>query len=177
MKKTTSHIIAVLAFALMVGIDQLTKFFARTTLPESVDIIKGVLRLTYVKNTGAAWGIFAGRQIFFIVLTLIMLVAIVYIYLKTPHDKKYLSIKTCLVTLAAGAVGNLIDRIYKGYVDDFIDFHIINFPVFNYADICVCISMILLVIAVVFQYKDNDFAYLKSSKKESESEVKDGDIE
>ena len=90
-----------------------------------------------------------------------------YIYISKFRQIKNRLLKVILVTLSAGAVGNLIDRIKNGYVDDFIDFYLINFPVFNFADICVCLSMIGLVISIFFIYKDRDMEFLKIRKKES----------
>ena len=159
MKRTLNYIYAFLAFGILIFIDQFTKYIARTKLVDgkTFSVIKNVLQFNYIRNNGAAWGIMSGKQIFFII----------YIYFKIPSDKKYRLLKVILVTLSAGAVGNLIDRIKNGYVDDFIDFYLINFPVFNFADICVCLSMIGLVISIFFVYKDKDMEFLKIRKKES----------
>ncbi len=166
MKKKSARIMGIIIFVILVIGDQLTKYFAKTCLTNgrTFDIIKKVLRFNYVKNTGAAWGIMSGKQWFFIILTSVMLAAVIYVYVRTPYEKKYRPLLIILPVLAAGAVGNLVDRIRNGYVDDFIDFYLINFPVFNVADICVCISMITLVLLIIFKYKDNDFDYLKIKK-------------
>lgn len=169
MKRTLNYIYAFLAFGILIFIDQFTKYLARTKLADvrTFSVIKNVLQFNYIRNNGAAWGIMSGKQIFFIILTFVLIVGIIYIYFKIPSDKKYRLLKVILVTLSAGAVGNLIDRIKNGYVDDFIDFYLINFPVFNFADICVCLSMIGLVISIFFVYKDKDMEFLKIRKKES----------
>lgn len=96
---------------------------------------------------------------------MVLIVGIIYIYFKIPSDKKYRLLKVILVTLSAGAVGNLIDRIKNGYVDDFIDFYLINFPVFNFADICVCLSMIGLVISIFLFTKIKIWNFLKLGKR------------
>lgn len=173
MKKKISYIYGILLVAFLVGIDQITKYFAITNLGDGTtfDIIKKVLRFNYVKNEGAAWGIMTGKQTLFIILTSVMLIAIVYVYIKAPEDGKYTPLRITASILAAGAIGNFIDRISKGYVDDFIDFHLINFPVFNFADICVCLSMFALVFLIIFKYKDSDFDFLKFKKnKDQESD-------
>lgn len=73
-----------------------------------------------------------------------------------PHETKFIAIKWILVILVAGAVGNMIDRIYNGYVVDFLYFELINFPVFNVADCYVVVGAILAVILIIFYYDDND---------------------
>lgn len=172
MKKISSYIYALIPFGALVAFDQFTKYLARTKLAngKTFSIIKKALQFNYIRNEGAAWGIMSGKQTFFIILTIIMLFLIAFIYFRIPSDKKYVPLKMTAVTLAAGALGNLIDRFSKGYVDDFIDFYLINFPVFNFADICVCISMFSLVVLIAFVYKDNDFNFLKIRKKESEKD-------
>ena len=162
-KRLITYIISVPVFLILVALDQFTKVLAVEHLKDQppVDIIKDVLQLTYVQNTGAAWGLMDGWKIFFIIITSIMLIAIVFIYAITPMTKRYDVIRVLLVVLASGAVGNLIDRVMNGYVHDFIYFKIIDFPVFNVADICVTVSMFTLMILIIFKYKDDDFNYIK----------------
>ena len=142
----------------------------------SVNIIKNVLQLVYLENTGAAWGILSGKMVFFIVLTAIMIIVIAYVFIKTPGMKKYEPLRWCLTALMAGAIGNMIDRIANGYVKDFIYFKIIDFPVFNFADICVTLSMIILILLVIFKYKDHDFKFLSFKKNKDESVDSDGKV-
>jgi signal peptidase II len=172
MKKKLSYLYGILLATLLVVIDQVTKYFARTCLTDdkTFDVIKKVLRFNYVKNTGAAWGMMSGKQTLFIILTAVMLIGIVFLYVKAPEDKKFTPLRITMAVLAGGAIGNFIDRVSKGYVDDFIDFHLINFPVFNFADICVCISMFVLVFLIIFKYKDDDFNFLKFKKNNKEQE-------
>ena len=122
MKNKTGYIIYFIISAILIGIDQLTKHFAYIKLSTGrhFSIIKNVLELTYVENTGAAWGIMAGRQWFFIIITSILSIAVVYVIFRTPATKKYISLRSILCVLLAGAVGNLIDRVANGYVKDFI---------------------------------------------------------
>lgn len=165
MKKSRilNYLLSFFVFAILIAADQVTKILAVQHLKNKppVDIIKDVLQLTYVQNTGAAWGMMSGWQTFFIILTSLMFVAVVFVYIITPMRKKYCALRWILVILGAGAIGNLIDRIMNGYVHDFIYFKIIDFPVFNVADICVTVSMFVMIFLVIFKYKDDDFDYIK----------------
>lgn len=162
-KKILINITSFMLFAVLIAIDQITKVLSVQHLKnqEPIDIIDGILQLTYVANPGAMWGIMPGKQLFFIIITSIMFIAIVFMYIITPIRKKYNPLRIILVVLGAGALGNLIDRIMNGYVHDFIYFEIIDFPVFNVADICVTLSMVGLILLIIFKYKDNDFNYIK----------------
>ena len=180
-KRLITYIISIPVFLILVALDQFTKVLAVEHLKDQppVDIIKDVLQLTYVQNTGAAWGLMDGWKIFFIIITSIMLIAIIFIHVITPMNKKYDIIRALLVVLAAGAVGNLIDRVMNGYVHDFIYFKIIDFPVFNVADICVTVSMFTLMILIIFKYKDDDFKFIKdffSKNKNTEQEITENKI-
>ena len=161
--RVLNYLFSFFVFAALIAIDQITKVLAVEHLKNQppVDIIKDVLQLTYVQNTGAAWGMMAGKQTFFIILTSLMFVAVAFVFIITPMRKKYSAIRWILVVLGAGAIGNLIDRIMNGYVHDFIYFKIIDFPVFNVADICVTVSMFVMIFLVIFKYKDDDFDYIK----------------
>lgn len=152
-------IISILSIAVLVGIDQWTKSLATTKLQTPIEIIPGVFEFNYVENRGAAFGILQDHQMMFAIFTVLVVVLIFAFYLKIPHDKKYIPLNISLVVLMAGAIGNFIDRTYLGYVVDFLYFKLINFPVFNVADIYVTCSAILLVILVLFIYKDEDLKF------------------
>ncbi len=152
-------VIAVVAILMLVGIDQWTKSLAVAKLQTSVELIKGVFEFTYVENRGAAFGILQNHQMMFAAFTVIVVILIFAFYLKIPQGKKYLPLNISLVVLMAGAIGNFIDRTYLGYVVDFLYFKLINFPVFNVADIYVTCSAFLLVILVMFVYKEEDLKF------------------
>lgn len=176
--KVLTYLLSFTVFILLIAIDQITKILAVQHLKDqpSIDIIKDILVLTYVQNTGAAWGMMAGWQTFFIILTSIMFLAVVFIYIITPMTKKYTPMRVILVVLGAGAIGNLIDRIMNGYVHDFIYIKAIDFPVFNVADICVTVSMFVMIFLVIFKYKDDDFNYIKDFfKKNKKAESTDNE--
>lgn len=177
MKKFFSYASGIIAVLLLVAADQVTKWLALTKLynNEPYVIIKDVLELSYLRNDGAAWGVLSGKQTFFIIITFVMLAAAIFVFIKMPITPHYRGLRVVLCTLAAGAVGNLIDRIHNGYVHDFIYFKIINFPVFNFADICVTLSMIGLVIMILFVYKDKDWDFLKKKKAEEQPSDASGD--
>lgn len=160
-------ILGFLAMLVLVGLDQITKYFAITKLMNKKDFViaDGVLRFHYLENKGVAWGMFSGKVLIFVITTIIFGALITYVYLKIPSTKKYVYLRIICVLLLAGAVGNFIDRVFRHYVVDFIYFELINFPVFNVADIFVTVSGIALLIFVFFYYKEEDFAFLKINKK------------
>lgn len=154
---------------LLTFIDQWTKYLAVLHLKnqESIVLIPGVFQLQYLENHGAAFGILQGQQWIFFLMTIVYLVAAVWIYLRIPKTKKYFPLHMIAVVLTAGALGNFIDRISQGYVVDLFYFSLIDFPIFNVADIYVVLSFIGLAICILFVYKDEDFAFLNLKKKEN----------
>nr|MCR4661173.1 signal peptidase II [Clostridia bacterium] len=120
-----------------------------------IDIIKGVLSLTAVENTGASFGIFANHTT---ALTVVSIICSVFLFLFIFYSYKYKNkvLRTALVLILAGAIGNIIDRLALGYVRDFIYFELINFAVFNFADSCLTIGAILLIIYVIFFYSKDE---------------------
>ena len=113
-----------------------------------------MLELRYVENHGAAFGILPGKQWFFILLTVVMLIAFLVIYLRQNEESRPLPLNLALIGLIGGAAGNLIDRVYFHFVRDFIYFRLIDFPVFNVADICVTVSAVIFIIYVLFFGED-----------------------
>lgn len=137
----------------MVFLDQIAKYFAQLKLLKvsTVPIIKDVLHLTYVENTGAAFSIFRDKQVFLIGVTIMVGVFIGLLLLKAVKTNEILVYRISLLLVLGGAIGNIIDRIRLHYVIDFIDFRIINFAVFNIADIFVVVGTILLSYSVLFK--------------------------
>lgn len=149
----------IIYMAFLVIFDQITKLIARTTLSAGdIDIIPGVLQLHLLYNTGAAFSILTGKTIVFYVLTPVIAAVIIYFFIRLPFEKKYLPMAFVLTSLVAGAAGNYIDRLVFSKVTDFIYFSIINFPVFNVADIYVTISVIVLLVLILFYYKDEELS-------------------
>lgn len=149
-------IISLLVCGLLIGADQFAKFQAVTHLKPigSVTVLEGFLDLTFVENRGAAFGMLHGQRWFFVVLTIVVSIVIVVAYFKMPQTKEYHFVRTALVLLLAGAVGNLIDRVMNGYVVDFLEVTFISFPVFNLADIYVVIGAFALAFLILFVIKE-----------------------
>ena len=138
--------------------DQIIKLIVTNFLKlgNSITIIPSFFKLTYVQNEGAAWSIFEGNRIFLILVSLVSLILIYFFLIKNKQLKQIESISYSI--LIGGLFGNLIDRISLGYVIDYLDFTIFNypFPIFNFADICIVISVFLLLLINIKEEK-NDF--------------------
>lgn len=140
-------------FTALVALDQLTKLWAKTYLADRkpLEIIADFFYLTYTENTGAAWSILSGYRLVFIIIGIGALAMMAY-WLKTTKTNwgKY-----SLIMMMAGTLGNLIDRIYKGRVSDFLDFYPFgyDFPIFNVADSCLCIGVAIMFLDMIFEDK------------------------
>lgn len=147
--------------------DQLTKLWALAELrgSEGISVITGIFELQYLENRGAAFGILQNHQVLFLLITVLAAVLLIYIYARIPDDKKYIPLRICYVLLMAGAFGNMIDRAFRGYVVDFFYFKLIDFPIFNVADIYVTVTMVLLMGLILFYYKEEDLEFLSRKGK------------
>ncbi len=163
MKKLSKFIIPLISAAVLIGIDQLTKYLVDTKmqLHGAIPIIKDVFELHYIQNSGTAWGMFAGMDMHyvFIALTAFLSLVIILAYVRFSAYPHLGPLNIFLVILFSGAVGNLIDRIRLHYVIDFLYFKLINFPVFNVADIYVVVSMFALGYLLIFKYQEEDFDF------------------
>lgn len=131
------------------AVDLYTKALAVSRLAgNSFPVIDNILNFTYVENTGAAFGMLKDGNVFLIISTVIILAAvIVYLTIKKPKAK---AVKIASALIIGGALGNLYDRIFRGFVVDFIDIRFINYPVFNIADCCVVCGAIIFAVWVIF---------------------------
>ena len=156
----------------LILIDQLSKVWALSALrgTEGIVVIPNVFELSYLENRGAAFGILQDHQIFFVLITVAAAVILTWIYRRIPQTKKYIPLRISYALIMAGAFGNLIDRVFRGYVVDFFYFKWIDFPVFNVADIYVTLSAIALIIVVLFYYKEEDFSLIFTGKLQDEKE-------
>ena len=147
--------------------DQLTKLWALAELrgSEGISVITGIFELQYLENRGAAFGILQNHQVLFLLITVLAAVLLTYIYARIPDDKKYIPLRICYVLLMAGAFGNMIDRAFRSYVVDFFYFKLIDFPIFNVADIYVTVTMVLLMGLILFYYKEEDLEFLSRKGK------------
>ena len=149
-------------------LDQVSKHLVLTYLKGENDIslISGVLQLRYIENRGMAFGLFEGKIPVFVILCLLFFCLFVYVYARIPRTRYYLPLAVTSVIMVSGALGNFIDRVFRGYVVDFIYFSLIDFPVFNMADIYVVCSGILLVLLVCFKYRNDEYYYFLRIKKD-----------
>lgn len=147
----------------LVGIDQWSKYEAMIKLKDGTayPLINDMLYFWYSENAGAAFGILQGKHIFFYIITIVVLLGILYLVFKLPNNNRYFPLLCCGGLIFAGALGNFIDRVMRNYVIDFIYFKPINFPIFNFADICVTVGTFLLFICLVFVYKENELEFYK----------------
>lgn len=138
---------------LVIILDQAVKIGVASSIAptDSIRIIPGVIDFVYVKNKGAAFSFLASKTYGIVVLSIVSLLfcagVIAYIVVKKPKSKLFM---TSLMLMFAGAFGNAIDRIFRGYVVDFIETTFMNFPVFNIADIAITVGALLLIIYILF---------------------------
>lgn len=150
----TSAIVFTAIFLFGVVLDQLTKYWVVLQIKpqKTLPLIENVLHFTYAENTGAAFSIFRGRQSFLVLLTSIGM-ALIFVYMVSIKGEGKGLLKLSMALILAGGIGNLIDRLRLGYVVDFIDVRLINFAIFNVADICISIGVFLLVVDSLFVSK------------------------
>ena len=154
-------------------LDRITKLWAigRLKGQEAITLIPGALEFRYLENSGAAFGILQNQKTFFLIMTTIVSLALLYVLFRMPSDKKYLICHIGGSVLLAGALGNYWDRMFYDYVVDFIYFSLIDFPIFNVADIYVSVTCFVSVIAVLAGKADElefSFLSLKKGKKAEE---------
>lgn len=152
------YILAILSVLGLVALDQWTKYLAVVKLAGKTAyvLIDGVFELTYTENRGAAFGLFQNQRWIFLILTSIVLLAMIYCFIKIPSKRRFFPLQLLCVFIIAGALGNMIDRILNGYVVDFLYFSLIDFPVFNVADCYVTWSAVLAIILLCFYYQEDE---------------------
>lgn len=179
-KRTFFVLIDLLAMALLIYIDRITKSLAVRYLKDKdpVRLIPEVFELRYLENRGAAFGMLQDMRTLFIIVGVLFIVIVFYFLIRLPATRKYRLLRICLVMIGAGAIGNLLDRISLNYVIDFLYFIYIDFPIFNVADIYVTVSAAILVILFLFIYKEEDLDMKKANTvKLHSSMVKQDDSE
>lgn len=150
------QVITLIIIAGLVAIDQIIKLLVLEHLKPigSLTLIDGFIQLNYAENTGAAFGSFSGKTTFLSVFTLVIIIfGLVYLLVKKRKvDVEYV----CISLIISGGLGNLIDRIFRGFVVDYIEPLFVDFAIFNFADILVTCSCIVLVIWLIYEiYRDN----------------------
>ncbi len=150
-------ILYALLILILLFIDQSTKIWAVSALKgaEAIDFIPNVLEFLYVENKGIAFGMLKGKSMFIIPLTIVILIVCVYFTIYYLRRKRHLAV-TGLVMIVSGAIGNLIDKIRLHYVVDFIHTTFMEFPVFNIADIFICVGAGLFALFILFFDKEEE---------------------
>ncbi|MEF9933694.1 MAG: signal peptidase II [Clostridium sp.] len=138
---------------ILVLLDQGSKYLANVTLKGQSDIVlvKGLFSLTYLENRGAAFGMFQNNKFILVGLTSLVIIGLIIFLYKEKRLTK--TLKISIILIIGGAIGNLIDRVFLGYVIDYFHFYItdiFDWPVFNIADICVVIGTGLMAISILF---------------------------
>lgn len=127
-------------------LDQVVKYIVRAkmALGQSIPLLDGVFHLTYVQNTGAAFNMFEGMQTF---LQIVPFAALIFaVWYMERHLNTHWTQPLALILVISGGLGNLIDRVLMGFVTDMFDFCLIDFPVFNVADIAICVGCGFLIL-------------------------------
>ena len=193
MKSKKKILFGFIILNILIILDQITKKLAVVLLKDqpAIPIIKDVFEFRYLENTSAAFGLdpvsilhrifqfdafnqnpqlyLDVRMWFFYILTIAMIGLFVFLYLKMPSGKRFVCLDWILLFMTAGAVGNLIDRMSQQYVIDFLYFKLIDFPIFNVADIYVTCAAFAFLALGLFYYKDEDFEMFFPRKKKVNS--------
>ena len=160
------QLISTVIAVVLIAIDQIVKNWAEEVLTKGeIAVIEDVLYFKYAENTGVAFSMFSDSRWMLIGVTSVMLIVVLAFFLSGKVTDKLEQFSLALIL--AGGVGNLIDRISLGYVIDFIDVRIINFAIFNIADICICVGAFLLCVAV----------YISDKKEASEKNAKTSEFD
>ena len=148
--------------AILLALDQFTKYLAIAKLKghSAYVIAEGVLELQYLENRGSAFGMLQNQKVFILFVGVVFLAVILFFLFKMPEDKKYVKMHILLAAIIAGGLGNMIDRVRFDFVVDFISFVLIDYPIFNVADIYIVVATILLFIIFVFVYSEKDLEFL-----------------
>lgn len=160
--------IEIVVIAILIGIDQVVKYLTVIHLQGNAPyvLIDGVFQLTYVENRGAAFGMLQNQRIFFLIFTFIVIALIYFYFLKIPATKRFLPLRLTTMVFFSGAIGNWIDRLRLSYVVDTFHFSLIDFPVFNVADMYVVIASSVFVLLMFFYYKEHELEFIKRKTKE-----------
>ena len=166
MKRRVIYLIDLLIIIVLTVLDLFTKHVAEVSLKGQAPfvIIDGVFEFNYLENAGSAFGIMRGKTVLILLISAVIMAAMIYFAIKIPEGKKYLPLHICVSMIMAGGIGNIYDRLKYGIVRDFIYFKLIDYPVFNVADMYVVVGIILLVILLLFVYKEEDLTFRSDSE-------------
>lgn len=144
------HFISAIIITILVGIDQLIKYFVVRSLKPIGQkmLINGVLQLSYVENNGAMMDFMQGKTVFLTIAAFVMVIVLLAIIFSGKVQNRFYLI--CFVLIAAGGIGNLIDRIFRGYVVDYIEVLFVDFYVFNFADSLITVAAFMLIAYLIY---------------------------
>lgn len=161
-KRVKMLVLDLLLTLILLGLDQFTKYLAIVKLKDQSAFVlwEGVLELRYLENRGSAFGMLQNQKFFILFVGIVFLSMILFFLFKLPEKKKFCIVHVVLSVVIAGGVGNMVDRIRFDYVVDFIYFVLIDYPIFNVADIYVVCGTIILFILFMFVFKEKDLEFL-----------------
>lgn len=164
--KKIKNFMMIISFSILVifgALDRLTKLYAVKRLKDhpNLAVIPGKIEFHYLENRGAAFGLLKGEEAFFIFVSIVIFLSIVYVLYKVPAKRKYYPVVIFLSFIATGAVENMFDRVIYHYVIDFIFISLVRFPIFNIADLYVSFSSFILILLLLFKYREEDLNFLR----------------
>ena len=165
-------VILIAVIAAVIGLDQLTKWLAVVYLQgeASFPLWKDVLHFTYVENTGMAFGMLKDHRWVFMVFSTVAIIGLsIYLFRFRPEGRW---MQVSMAMIIGGGIGNMIDRVFLGYVVDFIDFTLINFAVFNVADSFVCVGAGIMILCLVIELvKEIKLERAQKAEKEAQDDT------
>ena len=165
-------VILIAVIAAVIGLDQLTKWLTVVNLEEyeSFPVWQDVFHFTYVKNTGMAFGMLKDHRWVFMVFSTIAIVALIVYLFRFRPESRWMQVSMAMII--GGGIGNMIDRVFWGYVVDFIDVTLINFAVFNIADSFVCIGAGIMILCLVLDLiKEIKLEKAKNAEEQNHADV------
>lgn len=180
--KTKHSILAALSVLLLTVLDQASKYLADLTLNPAnggtdVLIWNGVFRLRYLENRGAAFGMMQGQKTILAISTILIFLVLCWVFYRLPVEAHFCALRWLITFILAGALGNFIDRMRFGYVIDFFYFELIDFPIFNVADIYVTCSVVIFLVLFLFFYTEEDLESIWPFRKRKEKEKEKEELE
>lgn len=147
------YLIYLIIITAVITLDRITKALAVSHLStiDTYPLINGVLHLTYTENTGAAFSIFKGKASYLAIFSVAVVAVIIFLFIfQIKKNKSCILYLSSIAMIIGGAIGNMIDRFKLGYVVDFVDFRLINFAIFNVADVFLTVGTIILCLCLLF---------------------------
>ena len=167
MKKRYGILLGVVV--LLLAADQWLKYWTLQNLAgaPAIDLIPGIFRLTYVENRGAAFGILQGGTVLLAIVSVLTVALLLYFYKNIPAEKGVWTMRLSYILVIAGAIGNMIDRIFRGYVVDMLEFYWFSFPVFNLADCFIVVGGIAFLLVAMIKPAWAEALFGRSKKEDN----------